>query len=407
MLAGPHNLTMEGAESLGSAALSSGVILDLVLFGTDKIDQCPLERLVEKLGQPSRLHRIPRAMELAGSVREALVGAGAYSDEGDEAMQRAIAASRAEAGFVDDDLVRAIRESAEAADGEGEGDPDVQRAIALSMLEPEELVGEAAAEDEPAADDPARAEEEEAMSPDLLLAMAMSREEPPDHEPNAVEPPEGSDDEADESVQQALAMSIAPPPDDGDDELDLNDPELQRALAMSNEEPPDGDENDPNDPDLRAAIRASLARDSSDDEHQGAGGPLEDNHLPGGPPDQGDLEEDEEDSDPGLQAAILASRSQPETPEPFQDGSEEVDIDEDAVRMSMEYHPPDEEVDNIISAAEDRNRGATTDPQEVAQLLGDPDALRAVLGQLDGVDPNDPRFGLRPLEGGKTGPQPK
>jgi 26S proteasome regulatory subunit N10 len=287
MLAGPHNLTMEGAESLGSAALSGGVLLDLVLFGTDKIDQRPLERLVEKLGQPSRLHRIPRAMELAGSVREALVGAGAYSDERDEAMQRAIAASRAEAGLVDDDLARAIRESAEGADGEG--DPDVQRAIALSMLEPDELVGEAAAEDEPAADDPARAEEEEAMSPDLLLAMAMTREEPPDHEPNAVEPPERSDDEADESVQQALAMSIAPPPDDGDDELDLNDPEVQRALAMSNEEPPDGDENDPNDPELRPAIRASLARDSSDDEHQGAGGPPEDNHLPAGPPDQGTL----------------------------------------------------------------------------------------------------------------------
>jgi hypothetical protein len=104
---------------------------------------------------------------------------------------------------------------------------------------------------------------------------------------------------------------------------------------------------------------------------------------------------------------MLASQSQPESPEPFQEGSEEVDIDEEAVRMSMEYHPPDEEVDNIISAAEDRNRGATADPQEVAQLLGDPDALRAVLGQLDGVDPNDPRFGLRPLEGGKTEPQPK
>jgi serine/threonine protein kinase len=73
----------------------------------------------------------------------------------------------------------------------------------------------------------------------------------------------------------------------------------------------------------------------------------------------------------------------------------EEELDEnisDAVRMSMEYHPPDDELDRIIREAECRLAPPTANVQEVIELLNDDQSLKIILGDLEGVDPDDPIF---------------
>jgi hypothetical protein len=83
--------------------------------------------------------------------------------------------------------------------------------------------------------------------------------------------------------------------------------------------------------------------------------------------------------------------------EPEPQLEEELDDDVmEAVRMSMEYHPADNELDRIVREAEHRLAPPTANVQEVIELLNDDRALKTILGELEGVDPDDPRFAELP-----------
>ena len=200
ILGSKHDLTEAAATELAQLVNKEGVCLDFVVFGDDGIDMGPLDKFAEGLGSGSRYVKVPKSSAfLCDTVHDRLLrlsGDGGGFGGGAPMTEEA-------------QLQQALRETAMDADEE------LQRALLLSLAE-----NQGGGDEAPAPEDreqPQAADED--MDEELLAAIAMSNEENPSPDMTVAPANEGMKKEIDDFLAtDELADIVAGLNNDGDDE---------------------------------------------------------------------------------------------------------------------------------------------------------------------------------------------
>ena len=198
ILGSKHDLTEAAATELAQLVNKEGVVLDFVVLGDDGIDMGPLDKFAEGLGSGSRYVKVPKSSAfLCDTVHDQLLrsGGGFTGAPMTEEAQ----------------LQQALRETA------ADEDEELQRALLLSLTE-----NQGAAEAAPAAPAPENTEQpqggEDEMDEELLAAIAMSNEDVPPTPPLTAN--EDMKKEIDDflATEQGLMDIVAGLNNDGDEE---------------------------------------------------------------------------------------------------------------------------------------------------------------------------------------------
>ena len=254
----PHTLDEKSADKLAADANREGVSVDIIAFGDDVNDLDVLEGFTKKIQSQSYfVHAEAGTVILSDIVLSSPIGPG-------EGSSQAVMDPNAE---EDPDVALAIRQSLESANV-GNEDDELQAALRESLE---------------GIDDP---EMRNAMRQSLL-------EQGPPPPPRMIK---ASELEEAEQKQEEQQQQQTPQNQDGDDEIDMDDPELQEALRLSmqenlNEEEQKPQENqqeteqkpqeqqqqqeefddiDMNDPELQAALKESVEINQTNTEIQKA-----------------------------------------------------------------------------------------------------------------------------------------